>query len=93
MQGPIVLVVQLVLLVVVIYVLLIRPQTQARKATEAMQAAIKKGDEVVTAGGVVGKVRDMKDAVLTIESGTATLVVERGRIVRVGSQKAPGAGN
>ena len=87
------LVLQLVLLVVVIYVLLIRPQSQARKATEAMQAAIKKGDEVVTAGGVVGKVRDAKDALLTIESGSATLVVERARIVRVGNQKAPGAGS
>ncbi len=93
MQGPMLLVIQLVLLVVVIYVLLIRPQSQARKATEAMQAAIRKGDEVVTAGGVVGKVREIKDAVLTIESGTATLVVERSRIVRVGNQKAPGAGS
>jgi preprotein translocase subunit YajC len=93
MQGGMVLVIQLVLLVAVIYFLLIRPQSQARKATEAMQAAIKKGDEVVTAGGVVGKVRDAKDLVLTIESGNATLVVERGRIVRVGNQKAPGATN
>lgn len=74
----------------VIWFLILRPQAQARKKAEALLAAIKKGDDVVTAGGIVGKVREVKDKTITIESGTATLVVERSRIVRVGDQSAPG---
>ena len=44
------------------YFLFIRPQAQARKKAEAMLAALKKGDEVMTAGGIVGKVRDIKES-------------------------------
>lgn len=85
-----VLALQLVAIAAVFYFLIIRPQGQARKRAEEMVAAIKKGDEVVTAGGIVGRVKDVKEARLTIESGTSTLVVERARIVRVGDQSATG---
>ncbi len=85
-----VLVLQIVAIGAVFYFLIIRPQGQARKRAEEMVAAIKKGDEVVTAGGIVGRVKDVKDARLTIETGTATIVVERSRIVRVGNQTATG---
>lgn len=91
-QGTILLI-QLLAIGLIFYFLIIRPQSQARKKAEAMLAAIKKGDTVVTSGGIVGKVKDVKDALLTIESGTASIVVERGRIVRVGDQVAPGAGS
>src|SRR5882672_10406107 len=84
---------QLLAFVLVLYFFIFRPQSQARKKAEAMIAAIKKGDDVTTAGGIVGRVKDVKDHLLTIESGTSTLVVERSRIIRVGSQTAaPGPG-
>jgi len=89
-----VLMLQIAGILAVMYFLFIRPQSQARKRAEAMLAALKKGDEITTAGGIVGKVRDIKDALITIESGSSTLIVERSRIVRVGTQKAatgPGA--
>jgi preprotein translocase subunit YajC len=76
----------------VFYFLFLRPQAQARKQGEAMLAALRKGDEIATAGGIVGKVRDIKDNLITIESGTSTLVVERARIVRVGDKLAGGGG-
>ena len=85
-----VLVLQIVAIGAVFYFLIIRPQGQARKRAEEMVAAIKKGDEIVTAGGIVGRVKDVKDSRLTIETGTATIVVERSRIVRVGDQTASG---
>lgn len=72
----------------VFYFFIIRPQSAARKKAEEMLAALKKGDEVSTAGGIVGKVLSVKDDRVTIESGTATLVVERARIVRVGTVAA-----
>jgi preprotein translocase subunit YajC len=74
----------------VFYFLVIRPQGQARKKHQALLAALKRGDDVMTAGGIVGKVKDLKDDRVTIESGTATIVVERARIVRVGDAMAPG---
>ena len=77
-------------IILIFYFLLIRPQSMARKKHAEILAALKKGDDVTTAGGIVGKVRDIKEDRVTIESGTATLVVERGRIVRVGESVSPG---
>jgi preprotein translocase subunit YajC len=75
----------------VFYLLLIRPQSQARKKHTAMLQALKRGDDVTTAGGIIGKVKDLKDDRITIESGGTTLIVERSRIVRVGNTVAQGA--
>jgi preprotein translocase subunit YajC len=74
----------------VFYFLIIRPQQQARRKHEQLLQALKKGDEITTVGGIVGKVKDIKENRVTIESGNASLVVERARIVRVGDVSAPG---
>jgi preprotein translocase subunit YajC len=78
-------------IILIFYFLLIRPQSQARKKHAELLAQIKKGDDVTTAGGLIGKVKDVKDDRVTIESGTATVVVERSRIVRVGQVTSPTA--
>lgn len=85
-QSLMLLVIQIGAIVAVMYFLFIRPQAQARKKAEAMLAGIQKGNDVMTAGGIVGKVKDVKDSLITIESGTAQVVVDRSRIVRVGNQ-------
>jgi len=83
---------QIVAIGLVFYFLILRPQSQARKKHEELLKNIKKGDEVTTAGGIIGKVKDVKEDRVTIESGSATLVIERARIIRVGdSAPAPGA--
>jgi preprotein translocase subunit YajC len=88
-----ILLVQIAAIIGVMYFLFIRPQAQARRKAEQMLAALKKGDEIMTAGGIVGKVRDIKESLISVETGTATIVVERSRIVRVGAQTAvTGAG-
>jgi preprotein translocase subunit YajC len=51
----------LVLLFGIFYFLIIRPQQQRMKAHQAMVAAVKRGDTVVTAGGLIGKVAKVKD--------------------------------
>ena len=84
-----VLLLQVLAIGAVFYFFIIRPQSAARKKAEAMLAALKKGDDVTTAGGIIGKVTSVKENQITIESGTSTLVVERSRIVRVGNQVAP----
>ena len=83
---------QIVAIGLVFYFLILRPQSQARKKHEELLKNIKKGDEVTTAGGIIGKVKEVKEDRVTIESGSATLVIERARIIRVGdSAPAPGA--
>jgi preprotein translocase subunit YajC len=51
----------LVLLFGIFYFLIIRPQQQRMKAHQAMVSAVKRGDTVVTAGGLIGKVAKVKD--------------------------------
>ncbi|MEO8635328.1 MAG: preprotein translocase subunit YajC [Gemmatimonadales bacterium] len=75
----------------VFFFLILRPQQQARKKHEELLKALKKGDDIVTAGGIIGRVKDIKEEKVTIESGSSTLVVDRARIVKVGDQAAPGA--
>jgi preprotein translocase subunit YajC len=53
--------VPLVLLFGIFYFLIIRPQQQRLKTHQAMVAAVKRGDTVVTAGGLIGKVAKVKD--------------------------------
>lgn len=96
-SGFSVLILQIAAIGLVFYFLILRPQSQQRKKHAQLLSALKKGDEVMTAGGIVGKVKDIKEAKelnetrVTIESGTATIVVERSRIIRVGASMAPGA--
>jgi len=85
------LVLQFGAIILIFYFLLIRPQAQARKKHAAILAQLKRGDDITTAGGIIGKVKDVKDDRITIESGTATIVVERNRIVRVGEAVSPTA--
>jgi preprotein translocase YajC subunit len=55
-----------------------------------MLAALKKGDEIMTAGGIIGRVKDIKEERITVESGTSTVIIDRARIVRIGDSVAPG---
>jgi preprotein translocase subunit YajC len=57
----------LVLIFVVFYFLLIRPQAKRAKEHKAMVAALGVGDEVATAGGILGKVTETGDQFLTVE--------------------------
>ena len=56
-----------ILLIVVFYFLLIRPQTKRAKEHKQMVEAIKKGDEVVTAGGLLGRITEVGDNFLQVE--------------------------
>jgi preprotein translocase subunit YajC len=57
----------MVLIFVVFYFLLIRPQVKRQKEHKAMVDALKKGDEVLTAGGIVGKIVEMHDQYVTVQ--------------------------
>jgi preprotein translocase subunit YajC len=88
--------VQVALIFAIFYFLLIRPQAKQRKQHEEALRNIKRGDTIVTTGGIVGEVVHVKETVkegtpakamddhITIKSGESRLIVERGRIARIG---------
>lgn len=57
----------MVLIFVVFYFFMIRPQQKRQKEIKKQREAMKAGDTVVTSGGIYGKVKDIKDATITIE--------------------------
>lgn len=56
-----------IILLVLFYVMLIRPQSKRAKEHRAMQSALSKGDEVVTDGGIMGKIINITDNAITVE--------------------------
>ncbi|MBQ4163550.1 MAG: preprotein translocase subunit YajC [Turicibacter sp.] len=72
MNPTIALVMQLVLLGVIFYFFLIRPENKRRKAITTMQNSLAKGDRVVTIGGIHGRIH-------TIEDETITLINDEGQ--------------
>ena len=63
MNQTVLLVLQLVLLGVIFYFFMIRPENKRRKAIATMQSSLEKGDRVVTIGGIHGRIQDRKSVV------------------------------
>ena len=71
----------LLIMFVVMYFLMIRPQQKRQKEMKAMMEALAKGDEVVTAGGILGRVVQVKDAYVTIEVAAGTeMIVQKNAV-------------
>lgn len=68
-MNTIVSILPLVLIIVLLYFMMIRPQRKKEKETRAMINAMKVGDKVVTIGGICGKVAKIKDEYVFIETG------------------------
>ncbi len=83
-MGSLVSLLPLVLMFVVLYFVMIRPQMKRQKEHKAMIDALAKGDEVVTVGGMLGRVSKLGDQYLSVEIGTNTEVqVQRSAVVQV----------
>jgi preprotein translocase subunit YajC len=65
----------IILMFVVLYFLMIRPQMKRQKEHKSMMEALAKGDEVVTAGGMLGRVTKVTDAYITLEAADNVEVV------------------
>ena len=86
---------QMALIFAIFYFLVMRPQQKQRKQHQQNLRDLKKGDEIVTAGGIVAEVIHIKESLkdgapvitmedrITIKSAESRLVVERGRIAKV----------
>ncbi|MGH8807094.1 MAG: preprotein translocase subunit YajC [Noviherbaspirillum sp.] len=65
----------IILMFVVLYFLMIRPQMKRQKEQKSMMEGLAKGDEVVTAGGILAKVTKVTDAYVTVEIADGTEIV------------------
>ena len=74
----------LVLMFVVLYFVMIRPQMKRQKETKAMLDALAKGDEVVTQGGMLGKITKLGETYVNVEVANGVeLTVQRVAILQV----------
>jgi preprotein translocase subunit YajC len=84
MQSTLMSMLPLLLMFVVLYFVMIRPQMKKQKEHRAMIDALAKGDEVVTAGGFIGKVSKLGDAYVGVELATGVEVqMQRSAVVQV----------
>lgn len=73
----------LVLLVVVFYFVLIRPQQRKAKEHAELLKAVRAGDKVLTTGGVIGKVVTVRDKTLTIRSDDSKLEIAKTAVAEI----------
>ena len=83
-QNPVITFLPLIGLFVVFYFLMIRPQMKRQKEQRAMLGALAKGDEIVTSGGIAGRIEEVGDTFLTVEIAAGTRVkVQKGSVLQV----------
>jgi len=83
-QGsPFGLVVPMVLIFVIMYFMMIRPQSQQRKRQAKLLETLKSGDKVVTASGIVGVVVTVKDKTVSLRSSDAKMEVTKSSVTEI----------
>lgn len=70
----------IVLIIVVFYFFMIRPQTKKTKQMKKFRESLDKGDRIVTIGGIHGKIAEIKETTVTIETESGRLKIERSAI-------------
>lgn len=67
-------------LILIFYFLILRPQSQQAKKHKAMISELQRGDEVITRGGLIGKIKKISDDDMIITSGTSDLKIARAMV-------------
>lgn len=82
-QSPWSSLVPLLLIMVVFYFFLIRPQMKRQKELKNFRETLKKGDHIITAGGIYGKINNIAENVITIDAGNNILLkVDKSAVLR-----------
>lgn len=79
----------LILMFVIFYFLLIRPQQKKQKAHREMLSALKKGDKVLTGGGMYGRIVEVDGDVLRVDLGNSMIVEVNRNYVSAQADRAP----
>lgn len=80
--------VPLLLMLAIFYFLLIRPQQKRAKEHRSMLDALKKGDQVLTTGGLIGRITDMDGEQLSLDLGSTTVMIARAYVVGLTETRA-----
>ena len=91
-QSPLPSFIFLLLIIVVFYMFMIRPQMKRQKELKTYRESLAKGDKVITTGGIYGKVTDIKDSTITVEiSDNVRVKIDKSAILKdktdLGQQK------
>lgn len=82
--GGTIMLIYLVAFGLIMWLLIIRPQRKMQEKHKAMVDALKKGDEIMTEGGIIGQIVHLADDRITVKSGDNTrVVIARSKIARV----------
>lgn len=82
-SNPLVTFLPLILVFVVFYFFMIRPQMKKQKEMNSYRNSLKKGDKVITTGGIYGKISDVKDNYVTMEvGGDVRLKVDKSALLK-----------
>jgi len=83
-RGMTVMLIYIVAFIAIMYFLILRPQRKLQQKHQTMLSALKRGDDVVTEGGIIGSVVHLTDDRVTIKTAENTrLVIARGKISRI----------
>lgn len=82
-RGGMILVIYIVSFGLIAWFLLIRPQRRMQQHHQQMLSALKRGDEVMTDGGIIGTVVHLTEDRVTVKSGETRIVIARGKIARI----------
>ncbi len=69
-------IIMIVVMIAIFYFMLIRPENKRKKEAEQMRSSVKNGDEIITIGGVVGTVVNVKEDKFVIETGADQVRIE-----------------
>lgn len=89
-RGMLILVIYIVSFGMIAWFLLIKPQRRIQQQHQTMLSSLKRNDEVMTEGGIIGTIVHMAEDRVTVKTGENTrIVVARGKIARILSGNAP----
>jgi preprotein translocase subunit YajC len=88
-QNPVMAFLPMILLVVVFYFILIRPQQKRAKEQRKMLEALKSGDKVITSAGLVGTVITVKDTTVSLRSADAKFEITKASVVQILDASTP----
>ncbi len=72
--------IQIVLMIAIFYFLMIRPQQQRAKREKAFESGLKNGDRVVTKSGIHGKIAEINEKTVVVETMAGKILMERSAI-------------
>ncbi len=75
--------VPLIAVLLIFYFMLIRPQQKRAKQHKSMLDSLKKGDQILTSGGLIGRITDMDGDFLTIDLGSTSVTISRSYVVNL----------